>query len=42
MVNVIICDDNDKDRSNVLEIVDNFIKNLLLQKKYCKIKSFSI
>ena len=36
MVNVIICDDNDKDRSNVLEIVDNFMKkNKIDYKTHC-------
>lgn len=36
MVNVIICDDNDKDRANVLEIVDNFMKkNKIDYKTHC-------
>ena len=36
MVNIIICDDNDKDRASVLEIVDNFMKkNSIDYKTYC-------
>ena len=28
MVNIIICDDNDRDRNNILDVVNNFmIKN---------------
>lgn len=35
MVNIIICDDNDKDRVNVLEVVDNFMnKNKIEYKKH--------
>lgn len=36
MVNVIICDDNDKDRANVLEVVDSFMKkNKIDYKTHC-------
>lgn len=35
MVNIIICDDNDKDRNNVLEIVNNFMtKNKIEYQKH--------
>ena len=33
MVNVIICDDNDKDRANVLEIVDSFMNKNKIEYK---------
>ena len=33
MVNVIICDDNDKDRNNVLEIVNNFMEKNKIEYK---------
>lgn len=33
MVNVIICDDNDRDRSNVTEIVENFMKRNKIEYK---------
>lgn len=36
MVNVIICDDNDKDRASVLEVVDSFMKkNKIDYKTHC-------
>ena len=38
MINVIICDDNDKDRNNVKKIIEEFMKK---NKKECKIHTFN-